>query len=130
MQSSMFGRMVVTGFSMACLAAMVVAVFSPLSGVSFVQLDFRQACVDGPIRTILFVVERARLQFIISEGVVPMLRGALCWFSSTASRRCVWIFDFKRHLGGFGIEGGPTKYHSVRCFFFGERSTTRSALGC
>ena len=39
------------------------------------------------------------------------------------------FFDFKRHLGGFGIAGGLTKYHSVRCFF-GERSTARSALGC
>ena len=81
MQSSMFGRMVVSGFSMACLAKMIIResfVFDPLSGVSSVRQYFRKACVDGPSRAILLVVERAHLQVVIREGVVPMLRGAFC----------------------------------------------------
>ena len=81
MLSSMFGRMVVSSVSMPCLAKMIIResfVFDPLSGVSSVRQYFRKACVVCPSRGILFVVERVHLQAIISEGVVPMLRGALC----------------------------------------------------
>ena len=81
MLSSMFGRMVVWSVSMPCLAKMIIResfVFDLLSGVSSVRQYFRKACVDGPSRAILLVVERAHLQVVIRECVVPMLRGALC----------------------------------------------------